>query len=120
MAQAKELNAVAAELDIALTAAEKKHYTAMKELGELALVGAAGENYITTEQLKPMKYSEAMATTETAKWVTVVEEEHNRMVENNVWEVKTPEEVPEAATVMTSTWDMKRKANGTFRARVNA
>jgi hypothetical protein len=94
MAQAKELNAVAAEFEISLTAAEEKYYTAMKELGELALVGAAGENCITTEQLKPMKYAEAMAMTETAKWVTAVEEEHNRMVENNVWEVKTPEEVP--------------------------
>jgi hypothetical protein len=85
----------------------------MKELGELALVGAAGENYITTEQLKPMKYAKAMATNETAKWVTTGEEEDNRMVENNVLEVKTPEEVPEDATVMTSTWAM-------FRARVNA
>jgi hypothetical protein len=56
MAQATELNAVAAEFEIALTAAEEKYYAVLKELGKLALVvGAAGENYATTEQLKPMK-----------------------------------------------------------------
>jgi hypothetical protein len=61
MAKATELNAIAASYEIALTAAEEKYYDAMRELGELALVGAAGENYMTTEQLKPMKYDEAMA-----------------------------------------------------------
>jgi hypothetical protein len=68
LAQAQELNAEAAEFEITLTAAEEKYYDAMCELGELALVGAAGGNYVTTEQLKPMKYDEAMATPDAANW----------------------------------------------------
>jgi hypothetical protein len=92
----------------------------MRELGELALVGAAGGNYTTTEQLKPMKYSEAMATPDAANWDKAVTEEHDRMVDNTVWEAQKEEEVPKDATVMTSTWAMKRKANGTLRARINA
>jgi hypothetical protein len=119
MAKATELNAIAAEYEIALTAAEQKYYDAMRELGELTLVGAAGGNYVTTEQLKPIKYDEAMATEDADGWDKAVKEEHDRMVDNTVWEVQTPEQVPQDAMVMTSTWAVKRKANGTLRARVN-
>jgi hypothetical protein len=84
MAQANELNAVAAEFEISLTAAEEKYYAAMKDLGELALVGAAGKNYFTTKQLKPMKYDEAMATEDADKWDKAIAEEHERMVDNTV------------------------------------
>jgi hypothetical protein len=86
----------------------------MRELGELALVGAAGGNYVTTEQLKPMKYNEAMATPDAANWEKAIVEEHNRMKENTVWEVQKEKDVPKGATIMTSTWAMKRKANGTL------
>jgi hypothetical protein len=120
LAQAQELNAEAAEFEIALTAAEAKYYDAMRELGELALVGAAGGNYVTTEQLKPMKYDEAMATPDAANWEKAIIEEHNRMKANTVWEVQKEKDVPKDATIMTSTWAMKRKANGTLRARMNA
>jgi hypothetical protein len=103
MVKATELNAIAAEYKIALMAVEEKYYDAMRELGELALVGAAGENYVTTEQLKPMKYDEAMATEDAEGWDKAVKEEHDRMLDNTVWEVQMPEQVPEDATVMRST-----------------
>jgi hypothetical protein len=103
LAKATELNAIAAEYEIGLTAAKEKYYDAIHELGELALVGAAGENYVTTKQLKPIKYDEAMSTEDADGWDKDVKQEHDRMVDNTVWEVQTPEQVPEDATVMTST-----------------
>jgi hypothetical protein len=48
-----------------------------------------------------------------------VEEEHNRMVENEGWTPVPKSEVPVGAKVLTSSWAKKKKANGTFRARLN-
>jgi hypothetical protein len=41
------------------------------------------------------------------------------MVNNNVWIPVPKSDVPQQAKVLTSTWAMKKKANGTFRARLN-
>ena len=48
------------------------------------------------------------------------EDEYNRMVNAKVFEVVPEQEVPENATVLSSTWVMKKKANGVYRARVTA
>jgi hypothetical protein len=66
-----------------------------------------------------MKYDEAMNTADASSWKMAVEEEHNRMTENEVWTPVLKSEVPGGAKVLTSTWAMKKKANGTFRARLN-
>jgi hypothetical protein len=44
-----------------------------------------------------------MATEDADKWDKAVAEEHDRMVDNAVWEVQKAEDVPEDATVMTPT-----------------
>jgi hypothetical protein len=41
------------------------------------------------------------------------------MVNNNVWIPVPKSDVPQKAKVLTSTWAMKKKASGTFRARLN-
>jgi hypothetical protein len=120
MARVSELNAIAADYQIALTPAEEKYYNTMQELGELALVGAVGHNFSTLQQLHPMKYNEAMQTEDAERWHDAVQEEHDRMLDNTVWEAVKADEVPPDATIMTSTWAMKRKANCVLRARVNA
>jgi hypothetical protein len=48
-----------------------------------------------------------------------VEEEHKRMVDNEVWVPVPKSELPEDAKILTSTWVMKKKANETYRARLN-
>jgi hypothetical protein len=51
-----------------------------------------------------------------------IKEEHDRMVDNKVWKpVHVPiDKILESTKFMTSAWAMKKKSNGTYRARVNA
>ena len=42
------------------------------------------------------------------------------MTKYNVWKPIPMSEVPEDAKKLTSTWAMKKKSNGTYRARLNA
>jgi hypothetical protein len=50
---------------------------------------------------------------------TAIEEEYNRMEENEVWTSVSKSEVPHDAKVLTSTCAMKKKSDGTYRARLN-
>jgi hypothetical protein len=54
------------------------------------------------------------------KWENAVFEEHEIMVKNQVWRAVPKKDVPRNAEVMSSTWAMKKKSNGTYRARLNA
>ena len=49
-----------------------------------------------------------------------VEEEHDKMVKLKVWKAILRKDIPAAAKNLTSTWAMKKKANGQFRARIVA
>ena len=87
----------------------------------VACVGAGiGGGYASTTELKPMKYKEAMRSRDREEWKKAVEEEHNNMKKYNVWTPVQIKDVPTNAKILTSTWAMKKKANGTFRARCNA
>jgi hypothetical protein len=89
--------------------------------GELACVGAGlGGGFETTEELRPLKYDEAMATEDREKWTKAVEEEYKRMVDYSVFEPVPRSGLPDGAKILTSTWAMKKKANGVFRARLTA
>jgi hypothetical protein len=57
---------------------------------------------------------------DTQKWENSVFEEHERMVKNQVWRAVPKKDVPRNAKVMSSTWAMKKKSNGTYRAIFNA
>ena len=67
-----------------------------------------------------MKYKEVMATKDRDQWIKAVDKEHDRFTNMKIGEAIERKNVPEAAKVLTSTWTMKKKANGTFRARLNA
>jgi hypothetical protein len=69
--------------------------------------------------LGPMKYKEAMAGKDKQQWETAVKEEFDRMEGHKVFELVRPEDVPAGAKILTSTWAMKKKSNGTYRARIN-
>ena len=49
-----------------------------------------------------------------------VEEEHDKMVKLKVWKAILRKDIPAAAKILSSTWAMKKKANGQFRARIVA
>ena len=119
------------ELGIAmLTQPEVQYYKALLDIGcatakqmnnELRCVGAAlGGGFGSTNELKPMKYQEAMATKDKAEWMKSVKEESDCLVHHKVFESVPRKEVPPGSKILSSTWAMKKKPNGKFWARVNA
>ena len=66
-----------------------------------------------------MKYKEAMKREDKDKWKLAVEEEYERFRKYKVFKPVPINEVPRDATVITTTWAMKKKSNGTYRARLN-
>jgi hypothetical protein len=91
----------------------------MRELNEMALIGAGiGGGFVNTEELHVMNYNEAIKS-ERDKWDYAVKEEHDRMVNNKVWQSLPINEIPEGTKIMASAWAMKKKPNGMYRARIN-
>jgi hypothetical protein len=103
-----------------LTEAEQQYYKMMRESGKFAFVGAGlGGGFTNTSDLHAMKYKEAMASSNCNKWQKAVNEEHKRMLKHNVWNPVLRKDVLEGAKILTSTWAMKKKANGTHCSRMN-
>jgi Reverse transcriptase (RNA-dependent DNA polymerase) len=91
------------------------------DMGEMALVGTSiGGGFSNTQELHVMKYKQAMEGQDAVHWQKAVYDEYKRMVENKVFQVVKRNQVPKHAKILTSTWAMKKKANGKFRARLNA
>ena len=67
-----------------------------------------------------MKYKAAMKTADKANWEDAVEEEKKKMEKYSVWTPRKLKDLPRGSKVITSTWAMKKKANGMYRARLNA
>ncbi|VEU33926.1 unnamed protein product [Pseudo-nitzschia multistriata] len=86
-------------------------------VGELYLVGATGHNYGNTAELNVMNYKQAMATVDRKEWEKAIKVEHDKMVKYNVFRVVKPKEIPKGTKLFDSTWAMKKKPDGTFRAR---
>ena len=90
-------------------------------MSEMTLVGAGiGGGFVDTNELHVMKFKEAMARKDADKWQEAVDEEHEHMMKHKVWEPVPVENVPKGSKILTSTWAMKKKANRTYRARMNA
>eukprot|EP00977_Amphora_coffeiformis_P005907 scaffold1252_cov154-Amphora_coffeaeformis.AAC.1 len=87
---------------------------------EIMAVGAGiGGGFVHTSELIPMKYNEAIAK-DPDGWNKAVDKEHERMLAHRVWKAIPRSLVPRTAKVLSSTWAMKQKADGTKRARINA
>jgi hypothetical protein len=119
-----EMSAWLSEVHVVLTPAEEKFYAEMRGLNEyqdLGLIGAGiGGGFVHTSELKVMKYNEAMAGPNKKEWEKAVKEVHNKFKQYGVFETIKVDDIPTNAKVMTSTWAMKKKASGKYRARVNA
>jgi hypothetical protein len=89
-------------------------------ISEILTEGAGiGGGFTYTSELIPMTYDEAMEK-DPVGWGKAVDGEHDRMKEHVVFEAVPRNEVPKNAKILTSTWAMKNKADGTKRARLNA
>jgi hypothetical protein len=116
------------EYEIKLTCAEEHYYEAMQIIQEgefipnkVNCVGAGiVRGFTNTKELHVMKYKQAMATKDAKHWERVVDREHDQMIKHRVWQAILKCNIPRAVKIMTSTRAMKKKANGTFRARINA
>jgi hypothetical protein len=116
-----EMNVAANDYEIQLTPAEENYYAAMKELGEFGLIGAGiGGGFINTSELHVMKYDEAMTKPDKSKWDSALIKEHDRFTDHTAFQEVKRNEVPKDTKIMSSTWAMKKKASGIYRARLNA
>lgn len=111
--------------EVELCGAEEIFYDALADIEpEFSCVGAGiGGGFADTSELHVMKYNEAMQMAdakEVEEWHDAVAEEKERMDLHGVFQAVPMNEVPKGAKILTSTWAMKKKANGTKRARLNA
>ena len=58
-----------------------------------------------------MKYNEAINGPDGQAWKEEIQNEHDRMVKNDVFEVKLRSEMPEGAKTIDSTWACKKKSS---------
>ena len=87
---------------------------------DMTAVGAGvGGGFTNTQELQVMKYKEAMKTKDKEKWTQAVQEELQRFKKHDVFDVVKLEDVPPGVKMLTTTWAMKLKSNGTYRARIN-
>jgi hypothetical protein len=83
--RAEKLGKWTAAAEIRLMQAEQAvHEDDVK--AEISLIGATGEGFSHTSELKVMNYKQAMASKDAAAWLVEVDKEHQRMVDNDVWE----------------------------------
>jgi Reverse transcriptase (RNA-dependent DNA polymerase) len=84
------------------------------------LVGASlGGGFAYANELKPMKYKEAMASPDKKHWEVAVKEEKVCFDTTKAVEAKVCSELPPGTTVMDNTWACKKKSNGVFHAQLN-
>lgn len=112
--------------EIKLTEAEQAYFQAMQQYPEeypfeVALVGAGiGGGFTNTNELHVMKYDEAIASADKEAFEKAIDEEYERMVKHKVFKAVPRESVPEGEKIIDSTWAIKKKSNGTYRARMTA
>ena len=65
-----------------------------------------------------MKLYEALQSEDKEAWESAIADELARFKKHSVFEVVNRDTIPARARPLSSTWNMKKKANGTFRARL--
>lgn len=80
----------------------------------MAVGAGIGGGFDHTRKLRPMKYDKAIATPKAKQWGMAVNIKHEQMVNHAVFKAVKKEEIPKFAKILTSTWAMKQKADGTL------
>jgi len=100
---------------------EEDEIESIRESLEFANVGAGlGGGFEHTSELKVLKYKEAMKSADKDKWDEAIFEEHERMLKHNVFKPTPIKDLPKDAKILSTTWALKKKAIGTYRARLTA
>jgi hypothetical protein len=72
-----------------------------------------------TNELRMMKYHEAINGLDSELWKAKVRKEHQRMVDSDVFEKFKWSELPSEVKIIDTTWAMKKNSSGLLRGRVN-
>jgi Reverse transcriptase (RNA-dependent DNA polymerase) len=106
-----------------LSKPELCYYERLAQYGcvSYVLVGAGiGGVFMDTQELHILKFNEAMQTHNMKEWLKAVAEEQDHMKKYEVCKPVKQSELPKNAKVLSTTWVMKKKANGKFWARLTA
>jgi hypothetical protein len=98
---------------------EEENYEDNKLLEILCVGDGIGEVILHTNELHVLNYKEAMRVTDREHWTDSIKE-HERMIENKFWKPMKQKYLPADAKLLSTTWAMKKKANGKYRARITA
>jgi hypothetical protein len=83
-------------------------------------IGASiDKGIVNTMESQVKTYQQAMKSADKEKWEAAVNDEHQSMVKHEVWTLVSKSVIINDDKVITTTWAMKRKANGTYRTRLN-
>jgi hypothetical protein len=72
------------------------------------------------EELHVIKFNKAMKSKDKKNWVKAVQEEYDRMIKSGAWTAVDKDTLKATDKVLTTTWAMKKKSNGSYRVRINA
>ena len=87
---------------------------------ELSLVGAGvGGGFLHTSVLNVLNFHQAMKGKDAEEWLKEVEDEKNRFDKYNALTPVPCSSVPKDMKIMTMTWAMKKKTNGTYCGHLN-
>ena len=84
-----------------------------------AVDAGKGGGFNHTSDLKVMKFDEAMASKDKKEWIKAVDRELASFDKHNVYKPVKRKDVPKDAKNVSTTWAMKKKASGKYRARCN-
>jgi hypothetical protein len=87
---------------------------------EMTVGAGVDGGFVNTNELHTIKYDDAMATKDRSKWIQAVEEEYAHMMDHRVIEPTELWHIPAGTRVLSTTWVMKKKANGRYKARITA
>jgi hypothetical protein len=89
-------------------------------ISEYINIGACvGGGFTNTNELRMMKYHEAINGSDGKKQKAEVKTEHRRMVKSGVFDEVKLSEFPSEVKIINTTWAMKKKSNRTLCGRVN-
>ena len=76
---------------------------------EQSLIGATGVGFNHMSELHVMNYKQAMASADAAEWQLEVGKEHERMVNNDIWETVPKASMSPKTKILKSVWAMQTK-----------
>ena len=85
----------------------------------MAVGAGVGGGFDHTSELNVMNYHEAMNSPDKNKWLEAIDKELENFEKHQVFKPVKRDTVPSNAKIVTTTWAMKKKSNGKYKAWCN-